>query len=83
MYRAPPKRSERPPQSQDAQHGSALQVLLDDGVPGSRPTPYSLLEPEVTGLEEGPEQVGGVGSSEPMDQSGQGARVGKKESKEA
>lgn len=51
--------------------------------PGSRPTPYSLLEPEVTGLEEGPEQVGGVGSSEPMDQSGQGARVGKKESKEA
>lgn len=50
--------------------------------PGSRPAPYSLLEPEVTGLEEGPEQVGGgVGSSEPMDQSGQGARVGKKESK--
>lgn len=50
--------------------------------PASGPVPCSLLEPEVTGLEEGPEQVGGVGSSEPMDQSGQGARVGKKESKE-
>lgn len=49
--------------------------------PGSCPTPYFQLEPEVTGLEEGPEQVGGVRSSEPMDQSGQGARVGKKESK--
>lgn len=39
MYRALPKRSERPPQSQDAQHGSALQVLLDDGVSWVLPHP--------------------------------------------
>lgn len=50
--------------------------------PASHHALYSLLEPEVTGLEEGPEQVGrGVGSSEPMDRSGQGAGVGKREGK--
>lgn len=45
--------------------------------PASHHALYSLLEPEVTGLEEGPEQVGrGVGSSEPMDRSGQGGSGG-------
>lgn len=71
-HRAPPQRSAGP-------LSLRTRDLLDDGA-SCAPRPYSLLESEVTGMEEGPEQVGrGVGSSEPMDQRGQGAGVGKRE----